>query len=417
MAKKRVEPTPLEADQSKAAAGVKDQKVGDEGTSQASEPTPTVPAPETTEAPTAVAPTGEVLPAVVVPTSEASTATVAQPDTLEELERLEDVYRKGHKDAIMALREIRERRLFRHRYDEGGNPYKSFDAYMENVWHKTRQWATQEINWLRACELIEEKTGKEPYQLTKKSANEFKRLIEHPDELVRAYLEAREAVGTYKNIDGKTANKIVTRRKRYIALRREWADAEGDKADFQAVQYKEFLALDALPRNRAWKSERLIQEARNRTAGGADLKDCLYDACKDHEEFPNDKDLLRLFRCEALEEAVVPLIGLHMEIEHREKIKEATEKVQSEIAKYKPAPQTVVDSGRVLRSPEFYDSEEAAFEAVDKVVGYLWNTERERYAQADDTQRQGHIFLSLCELRRWLSGMDNSIEDWMKVVA
>lgn len=50
-----------------------------------------------------------------------------------ELERLEAIFKRGHREAVVALREIRERKLYRVR------GYDTFDKYMAEVWDRTRQ--------------------------------------------------------------------------------------------------------------------------------------------------------------------------------------------------------------------------------------------------------------------------------------
>ena len=79
-----------------------------------------------------------------------------------ELVSLERRFAQGQRESIVALQEIRERKLYR-------AEYKTFDAYMSGRWNRTRQWATQQIGWLRRQELLESldsEFGKGIYQLT-----------------------------------------------------------------------------------------------------------------------------------------------------------------------------------------------------------------------------------------------------------
>src|SRR5262245_8383461 len=76
-----------------------------------------------------------------------------------DLFRLEAEFEGGVRHAIEALREIRQRKLYRENF-------ATFDDYIDRRWQKTRQWATQMTNWLRRQELLEAQTGNESYQIS-----------------------------------------------------------------------------------------------------------------------------------------------------------------------------------------------------------------------------------------------------------
>lgn len=70
-----------------------------------------------------------------------------------EFARLERQVDSGTRQAAEALRAIRSRQLWRLESDEqGGQRYANFEAYCQDRWGHSRQWATQLTNWLRAVE-------------------------------------------------------------------------------------------------------------------------------------------------------------------------------------------------------------------------------------------------------------------------
>ena len=113
-----------------------------------------------------------------------SEETVLSSQEEDDLHRLEAVFERGQRESIAALREIRERKL--HRIG-----YTTFDEYVDARWGRSRQWATQQINWLRRVELLEA-IGKNSYQLNVDDAQALGPLEEHPEEFVRAITEAEE---------------------------------------------------------------------------------------------------------------------------------------------------------------------------------------------------------------------------------
>jgi hypothetical protein len=136
--------------------------------------------------------------------------------------------RKVNALSIAALRQIRQRKLFREQF---GN----FDEYMA-ARGRTRQWATQQINWLRRQELLEELTGqpagKGPYQLSVDEAQKLGPLVP-PDDLgddetelycqmfVESLVEAQEAAdaaGTART--AKMTERAVAKRVKYVENRR-----------------------------------------------------------------------------------------------------------------------------------------------------------------------------------------------------
>ncbi len=135
-----------------------------------------------------------------------------------ELESLERKFAKGQKDAIYALREIRERKMYK-------EDYGTFDNYMARRWNRTRQWATQMISWVRQQELLDEQFGNGIYQLSPAEATtlavlEPKAKADNPDLLADLYVEAIKDAQQEAEASGKS--RTVEMVKRAVAKKRNF---------------------------------------------------------------------------------------------------------------------------------------------------------------------------------------------------
>lgn len=152
--------------------------------------------------------------------------------SLSDFERLDHRFEDGQRESIVALREIRQRKLFKEQF-------VSFDDYMA-ARGRTRQWATQQINWLRRQELLEEFTGqsagKGPYQLSVDEAQKLGPLVP-PDDLgddetelycqmfVESLVEAQEAAEAARTArTAKMTERAVKKRVKYIENRKTFGD-------------------------------------------------------------------------------------------------------------------------------------------------------------------------------------------------
>jgi hypothetical protein len=111
------------------------------------------------------------------------------------LVKLEARIRKNQKhsrEEIADLRAIRDERLFTEPTDDHPG-FTKFPDYMAAVWGKCPSWVTQNVNWLRCIELLEERLPEcSQFSFTVDSAQVLDDLIDYPEELVAAYLEAYE---------------------------------------------------------------------------------------------------------------------------------------------------------------------------------------------------------------------------------
>ena len=115
----------------------------------------------------------------------------------QDLTRLETQFRDGYLQAIDALMEIRERKLYREKYT-------NFGDYMEREWRHTKQWATQQIN-RRKVQRALEAAGRDLYslplpdklveQLPLADATILMPLVSKPEKLVAAALAGQSATG------------------------------------------------------------------------------------------------------------------------------------------------------------------------------------------------------------------------------
>lgn len=89
-----------------------------------------------------------------------------------ELRNCEKRIAKGQRDSITAILTIRRKKLYRAQFE-------TFDDYMKCRWGRSRQWATQQINWLRVVEFLDQQNcefGKTPYQFSVDEGQHFVKL-------------------------------------------------------------------------------------------------------------------------------------------------------------------------------------------------------------------------------------------------
>lgn len=184
-----------------------------------------------------------------------TTPTLTGPEK-KELETLERRFARGQRESIAALKEIREKKLYRAKY-------KTFDAYMAGRWNRTRQWATQMISWARRQELLESmdtEFAKSIYQLTLAEATALAPLepskdSDDADLYAKLYMEAvkdaqEEADKAKSKRTTKMMKKAVQRKKRFLENRddndKDLSRDEGETSDTNAQSADE-TDTDGLP--------------------------------------------------------------------------------------------------------------------------------------------------------------------------
>jgi hypothetical protein len=88
-----------------------------------------------------------------------------------DLPLLEQKVEAGKRQAFEALREIRQRQLWKVlQNNQGEQRYSTFDGYCEERWGHSRQWVTHATNWLTVTEEMERLGITDPPHLSVKAA-------------------------------------------------------------------------------------------------------------------------------------------------------------------------------------------------------------------------------------------------------
>lgn len=155
----------------------------------------------------------------------------ADPKT--ELARLEGIFHRGQIESIQALRKIRDDKLFM------AAGYDDFESYMADRLGKTPSWASHQIHWLRVIELLQAQGRVAPSGLSVDAANTLHKLIDEPELMAAAYLEAAARGEKPTNVRVEAA---VKRRSSYVTLR----------GKVPGLTWDEYTALDALGEERSF---------------------------------------------------------------------------------------------------------------------------------------------------------------------
>jgi hypothetical protein len=295
---------------------------------------------------------------------EAAARNTAMADLLL-LEEVMDQDDKGHRKAVEAMREIRERKLFRLR------DYDTFDDYVECHRGRTRQWATQEINWLRACECLESH-GKAPYQFSKHAIQPAAYLLEcDPEGFCEVYLgAAAKALPVTENAIKESLKDYLRR----IQLRGEWdrwqENAKVPEAERVPVTKEEAALLD-FPWERRSYATNLVEKAKDKAKEtGRTWQECLPEVCQEERKTPMPEHLLAAARGDDLKEVVLPLRAeLQRWEDHDRAEKEAKELIKRareirDAYRIKPKPTRKNRKARVPEPGEVVQAMERSFKTA-----------------------------------------------------
>jgi hypothetical protein len=305
----------------------------------------------------------------------------------DELARLESIIeegRKKHREAVEALRTIREKDLYKPEYG-------TFDDYVECRWGRTRQWATQEIAWLRALECLEA-NGKSSYQFSVGAIQPARSLIEDdPQGFCSVYEEAAQHG---LPVTEKSMKEALQHYKTYANLRGKWEehlDSSEDRAEEEGIELPERPApltpqeADSLSPilkdwNRTSWNPNLVEEARARASKeGKDWKEILPELCLEAGKVPAPNDLLEAVRgqalaavCKSLEEKVLKE-WVESDIA-KEALKELDKKraeLLAKVRKPKPKPTEAKDSDTPPEVKEDEEDEEKVAITDEEAKEYL----------------------------------------------
>jgi hypothetical protein len=205
--------------------------------------------------------------------------------------RLDSEVTKASRRTFTALREIRQRKLYRLPKDEQGNKlYPTFEAYVQQRHGHTRVWVTQGTNWLRTLEALEQ-VGL-PVPLTVDAAQGLRpHLIKDAGGLVAIFEEAQED-GVPLTKDNLRA--IVERRANYFR--------EGAKV--AATSYADYKQDWTVAKTLGTGTWGIVTDARKLPG---DFADNLIRLCTERKRTPRAEQLLEVATGKALEEIVARL--------------------------------------------------------------------------------------------------------------
>jgi hypothetical protein len=237
----------------------------------------------------------------------------------ERLHELEETFRikmvaayKTASEAIQVILTIRDERQYR------ADGYETFDAYMEDRWHHTRQWVEQMEKHLRMVRLMQDKLGFSPDEARKKltvyDATILRPLQDDPDVLVAAIKEAEEQYKPTGKKSPKTLKEVVEKWegcKRLNQKLRPDNDSTPPDGMTQPVTPEEFGLLAQLRRDKSNPRHLgLVGQAKERArTESMPLALALDKVCEVASAVPPDEELLTEARGESLRELVAPLVA------------------------------------------------------------------------------------------------------------
>lgn len=228
---------------------------------------------------------------------------------------LEEKLEAGSRQAFEALREIRQRQLWRlvlNDHDE--QCYETFDDYCEERLGHSRQWVTHATNWLTIAEEMERLGITDPPRLTVKAAQGLLagRLKEAGG--LRAVLEEAKQDGVPLRRDD--LREIVLRRANYNHWSKDGREGYTKPAAQTYAEYKHDLAVVKQLGNGGSYTlfDEAITAAGNESSQGTGLPDALVALAQQKQKLPDGDRLLANFTGVALEELVERLKDVAQEV-------------------------------------------------------------------------------------------------------
>lgn len=257
---------------------------------------------------------------------ETNVEPVFTPEDEAALSRLEARVLAGVREAFTALREIRQRQLWKLIKDEQGRrKYKTFDAYVGERWGHTRQWVTHGTNWLTITETLEQAGIADPPHLSVDAAQGLLpgRLTEAGG-LLAVLQEAKED-GVRLTKDN--LKEIVLRRATYNADSR--SDGPRRPAASTYAEYKKDCQVARKLGRGTWG---LVTDARNQPG---DTADNLVRLCIERNQLPAAEELLTVTTGKTLEDLVERLAAPAERIAKDQADKNRLETLNKQIAALK----------------------------------------------------------------------------------
>jgi hypothetical protein len=232
-----------------------------------------------------------------------------------DLPLLEQKIETGSRQAFEALREIRQRQLWRLiRNDDDEQSYGTFDDYCEERMGHSRQWVTHATNWLNITEEMERLGITDPPRLTVKAAQGLLAGRLKDAGGLRAVLEeAKQDSVPLKRDD---LREIVLRRADYNYWSRDGQEGINKPAAKSYAEYKHDVATaKQLGESGSYALfEEAVKVARDESSQGTGLADALVMISQQKRKMPDRGRLLANFTGVALEELVERLKDVAQEI-------------------------------------------------------------------------------------------------------
>ncbi|HEX3655112.1 MAG TPA: hypothetical protein VHV55_04875 [Pirellulales bacterium] len=234
---------------------------------------------------------------------------------------LEQKVGSGKRQAFEALREIRQRQLWKLVKDEQGKQlYQTFDAYCEERWGHSRQWVTHGTNWLFITEEMELLGITDPPHLSVKAAQGL--LIGRLEDAGGLRVMLQEAREDSVPLDQDHLREIVLRRADFNYWSKDGTEYVNKPAAKTYAEYKKDVAivkpLGDSGSYSLWND--VLKAAGAPPPLGTALADALVAVAQQQRKMPSRDRLLANFTGVALEE----LVGRLMEV--AKEIKEVEEK-------------------------------------------------------------------------------------------
>jgi hypothetical protein len=207
--------------------------------------------------------------------------------------------------------------------------YRTSTHYAWGEFGHHRPWLTQQMNWLRRQELIDEvckARGITEMRIIPEEGEHLKELEDYPELFVQAMIEAEiefRSRGKSKKTKASCVKKQVARQMAYLSERNV---ATPD------LTWREYESLERLGEDLRAHDAKLVEDAA-REPEPAKRREMLVAACRAKRTLPPNQELVRVARGRDLYALVEALLGLTKEWEDEEEL----EKARAEVARLERA--------------------------------------------------------------------------------
>jgi hypothetical protein len=203
--------------------------------------------------------------------------------------------------------------------------YRTSSDYAWGEYGHSRPWLTQEMNWLRRQELLDElcrARGIKEMAIIKEEGEHLAELEDHPDQFVQAMIEAEMEFRSR----GKSKKSKATCMKNQVARQRAYLNER--KVVTPDLTWQEYESLERLGVSRTYFSEEkdILNEA-----DPTKRREMLTAACRTKRTLPTNQQIAQIARGRDLYALVEALLGLKEGWEDDEEL----EKAEADVARLK----------------------------------------------------------------------------------